>query len=152
MRSPHVAGLLSLLAVTFVLPCAWADEVSFRIRDRLAVDEVAEVTTLYIDGTLVRSFRLDRNERDVTIPITVPDDRTAHHYALCGHIVVRDPDGQVRTKSFGVGGAIADVAGREFEAYASDNFTRFFLVDTTPGKRPTEIDPQETNVCTPAVS
>ncbi|MBV9813909.1 MAG: hypothetical protein JO326_14265 [Acetobacteraceae bacterium] len=65
---------------------------------------------------------------------------------------MREADGSIRTKGFAVGGTIDDVVNREFEAYASDNFTRFFLLDTTPGRPPAKIDTGETNACTPAVS
>jgi hypothetical protein len=153
MRRTSLAGGAVAAVLLAALVAAAADDApTFRIRDRLAIDEVAEVTTVYVDGAMVKSFRLDGAERDVTIPVTVPDQQGPHHYALCGHIQIREPDGHVRTQAFAVGGTIADVAGREFEAYASDNFTHFFLIDTTEGRIPTVIEPTETNVCTPAVS
>ena len=153
MRRTSLACGATVAAAIIALPAsATADGATFHIRDRLAIDEIAEVTTVYVDGTLVRSFRLDGGDRDITIPVTVPGEVGPHHYALCGHIQIREPDGHIRTQAFAIGGTIADVEGREFEAYASDNFTHFFLIDTTAGRIPTVIEPTETNVCTPAVS
>ena len=152
MRTHRLALCIALGLISPLPARAAAHDVSFTIRDRLAIDEVAEVTTIYVDGNLVRSFRLDSDNRDVTIPVTVVDDGEPHHYSLCGHILVREPDGHVRTQGFAVGGLIADVADRSFEAYASDNFTRFFLLDTTAGRTPTKIQPNEINTCTPAIS
>ncbi|MBV9538960.1 MAG: hypothetical protein JOY70_08530 [Acidisphaera sp.] len=150
---PAAAAIVFGLLVAAILPApaCRADAISFSIRDRLAVQEVAEVTTIYVDDILVRSFRLDSAAPDITIAVTVPSAGT-HRYTLCGHILVREADGSIRTKGFAVGGTIDDVVNREFEAYASDNFTRFFLLDTTPGRPPAKIDTGETNACTPAVS
>lgn len=71
---------------------------------------------------------------------------------MCGHILVREADGTITKKAFDVSGTITDVAGRDFEAVASDDFTRFYLVDTTLGRSPASITPRQQHACAPAVS
>jgi hypothetical protein len=153
MRTTYAACAALLLTATFALPAsAAAAEAVFRIRDRLAPDEIAEVTTVYVDDQLVRSFRLDGDAHDITVDVTVPDGAGEHHYALCGQLLLRRQDGSTRKQTFAVGGMLSDVGGREFEAFASDDFTRFYLVETTAGRPPSVILPEETHACVPAVS
>jgi len=150
MRTTLVAAWLTLAGLSCA-PGAAAAQVTFHVRDRVATDEVAELTTLYIDGQMIRSFSLDEHDRDTTITVTVPADG-AHEYGLCGHIVIREPDGTTRTQAIDVTGTLGEVADRDFEAVASDDFTRFYLVDTTPDRPPVQITPRHAHACAPATS
>jgi hypothetical protein len=153
MRTTYAAFAALLIAATTAVPASRADaEAVFQIRDRLAPDEIAEATTVYVDDQLVQSFHLDGDAHDITVNVTVPDGAGEHHYALCGQLLLREPDGTTRKQSFAVGGMLSDVGGREFEAFASNDFTKFYLVETTAGRPPTVILPEETHACVPAVS
>ncbi len=153
----HARFLTAFLAATAPaiaagLPvAARADDIVFSVRDRLATVEVGEVTTLYVDGQLVRSFRLDAEQRDIEVPVRVPDNGK-HSFGLCGHILVRAPDGLIRKQTIKVTGTIEDVEGRRFEAVASNDFTRFYLVDTTEGRPAAAVVNEDNSECTPAVS
>ncbi len=149
MRITLIAALLAVAAAWS--PCHAAADVMFRVRDRMASDEVAELTTLYVDGQMIRSFRLDADNRDDTVTVTVPD-AGPHEYGLCGHIVIHDPDGTLRQQAIDVTGTIEDVADRDFEAIASEDFTRFYLLETTQGREPTKLTLRKAHACAPAVS
>ena len=129
---------------------AWAQQV-FRIHDRVASDEIEEVTTLLINGKTIKSFHLDADEHEIVIDVTVPAAES-HEYGLCGHILVHTVDGGVLRRAFDISGLIYDVDGRDFEAVASDSYTHFYLIDTTPGQPPARIEPLPGHACSPAVS
>jgi hypothetical protein len=126
-------------------------EETFRIVDRVAPDEIEEVTTVIVDGRTVRSFRLDEDTPAISIPVSVTPAET-HEFGLCGHILVRAPDGTTVQRSFDIMELLHDVVDREFEAVASDGYTHFYLVDTTPGRPPARIEPIPGRACNPAVS
>lgn len=152
MNSSALPTIGALFSAAFLIaaPTASADVV-FTVRDRLATIEVAEVTTLYVDGQLVRSFRLDAEEGDITIPVHV-DDAARHSFGLCGHILVRDFDGHIRKQVIKVTGTLEDVANRSYEAVASNDFTRFYLVDTTDSRPASTITNEDLPTCSPATS
>jgi hypothetical protein len=147
----RIACIIAGLAAS----CLWTGramaDVTFRIHDQLATDEIAEVTTVVVDGQTIRSFRLDSDERTIDISVTVPDAGT-HQYGFCGHLLIREADGHIVKKPFDITGEISDVADRDFEAVASDDFTRVYIVDRTLGRPPATIRPGLARACVPAVS
>jgi hypothetical protein len=124
---------------------------TFRIVDRVAPDEIEEVTTIIVDGRTIRSFRLDDDAPAISIPVSVAPAES-HEFGLCGHILVRAPDGGTVQRSFDIMERLYDVVDREFEAVASDGYTHFYLVDTTAGRPPARIEPIPGRACNPAVS
>jgi hypothetical protein len=145
--------MATLIALPFARPAAASDEQSFRIHDRVASDEIEEVTTLIVDGRTIRSFHLDADDHEITIDVTVPV-ADSHEFGLCGHILVRTRDGTTIRRAFDISGLLYDVTDRDFEAVASDAYTHFYLVDTTktPGRPPAKIEPLSGRACVPAVS
>jgi hypothetical protein len=152
MTNPaRIALLVALLGSTlFAAPSAHA-QAMFRIHDRVAADEIEEVTTLLIDGKTIRSFHLDGDDREIVIDVTVPIAES-HEFGLCGHILIRTADGTTMRRAFDISGLLYDVDGRDFEAVASDGYTHFYLVDTTAGRPPARIEPLAGHACMPAVS
>jgi hypothetical protein len=139
---------LPLLA--FLAGGARAEETSFRIHDQRDPAEIDEVTRVYIDGAHVGTFRLgpDR-EHDMLTVTVVPAPQ--HRYALCGQVTLRRPDGSVITREVNGAGTITDVAGREYDAVAANDFTAFYLHDITPGRAPAETRPIPQRGCSPVV-
>ena len=151
----HIAALATLATLVLAAPAlsispAAAQEM-FRIHDRVATDEVEEVTTLLVDGKTIRSFHLDADQPEIAITVTVASS-DSHEFGLCGHILVRASDGATVRHAFDISGLLYDVDGRDFEAVASDGYTHFYMVDTTPGRPPARIEPLPGHACTPAVS
>jgi hypothetical protein len=151
----QIAKIVAAVAIMLTAALAGAKpalaEQSFRILDRVAADEVEEITTLIVNGRTIRSFHLDADEREIAIGVTVPTAES-HEFGLCGHILIRAADGTTMRRSFDISGLLYDVDGRDFEAVASEGYTHFYLVDTTPGRLPAKIEPLPGHACTPAVS
>ncbi len=106
---------------------------SFTVVDDKAVEEVSEVTRLYIDGKLVADVHLDATTSHARIPVTVPDrsgqDGRAHDYALCGEIVFRAFDGSRQVHRVSGQGSLPDPDGHVFLALGARDFTLFYLAD-----------------------
>jgi hypothetical protein len=145
-----MTALTASFAILLASGAASADQV-FRIHDRVAADEIEEVTTLIVDGKTIRSFHLDAAEREISIDVEATD-ADSHEFGLCGHILVRTADGAPIRRTFDISGVLYDADGRDFEAVASDGYTHFYLVDTTAGRPPARIEPTPGHACSPAVS
>jgi hypothetical protein len=156
MRAIALATLtlmLTLMGPPCARQAAASDEQTFRIHDRVASNEIEEVTTLIVDGKTIRSFHLDADDHEIAIDVTVPAAES-HEFGLCGHILVRTREGATLRRAFDISGLLHDVSGRDFEAVASDAYTHFYLVDTTksPDRPPARIEPLPGHACVPAVS
>ena len=129
-----------------------AATVSFAITDAVDPMEVAEDTTVFINGKLVAHFALSADhpfgETQVVIPVA---DR--YDYALCGRITIRVPDGHSETHILDDGATLTEPAGRRLEALATDGFTTFYLGERTPDiAAAIPRDLHKTNVCSIPVS
>jgi hypothetical protein len=150
-HSPRIVLLIALLGSAPLAARPAAAQAMFRVHDRVAADEIEEVTTLLIDGKTIRSFHLDADDQEIVIDVTVPSAES-HEFGLCGHILVRARDGTTMRRAFDISGLLYDVDGRDFEAVASDGYTHFYLVDTTTGRPAAKIEPLPGHACMPAVS
>lgn len=136
MIRPHgtastLAGLLGLVALFWPRPALAA---SFTVQDVRAAREIAETTELYIDGKLVRAFRLDAAQPRIELPVHVearqdPGGHDTHSYGLCGTITVRNADGGAEVHEVNASGLLHDPDGHRFEALGAEDFTRFYLAD-----------------------
>jgi hypothetical protein len=152
MQSPALAALATLVLACPLLAAAPAcAQEMFRVHDRVASDEIEEVTTLIVDGRTIRSFHLDAEDKDIAIAVTV-GSAPSHEVGLCGHILVHTSDGGTMRHAFDISALLSDADGRDYEAVASDSYTHFYLVDTTPGRPPARIEPLPGRACSPAVS
>ncbi len=152
MRLPLVLLSLAGLAM-FGAPGAQAGggTVSFHIADETDPAEVAEATTVFINGQLVAHFELSASHPFGDVAVTVPAaDR--YEYALCGRITIRAPDGHSETHVLDDGATMGDPNGRHLEALASDGFTTFFLAERSGPASATPTDLHKTNVCSIPVS
>jgi hypothetical protein len=151
MQTALAALTLVSLALSPLAARGAAAQEMFRVHDRVASDEVEEVTTLIVDGKTIRSFHLDADDQEIAIDVTVPTAES-HEFGLCGHILVRTTDGGTVRHAFDISGLLYDADGHDFEAVASDAYTHFYLVDITRGRPPARIEPLPGHACTPAVS
>ena len=116
--------------------------------DQKAPEELAEVTRLYIDGSLVATVKLDDTTTEARIPVSIPDTAGphghAHDYALCGQITFRNQAGGREIHEVSGQGELPDPDGRAFDALGARDFTLFYLADPTdrdavliePGRSP----------------
>jgi hypothetical protein len=126
------AALMAFAAI----PAFGQSRVAFTVLDELSPDEVAEDTVIYVNGERLGSFHLTPEQRAAAVVANIAAaDR--YEYVLCGSATTEGPDGRQEHR-VNDSGAIADPAGRQFSAYTKD-YRSFFLVDTTPGRAPTEI-------------
>jgi len=142
-RAVLLAGLLGAIA----LPAHGAEQVTFDIADATDPAEVAEATTVFINGKLVAHFELSAEHPFDVVRVTVPEAQH-YDYALCGRITVRAEDGHSETHVLDDGATLQDPSGRHLEALAMDGFTTFYL-----GERGGNLgaaaphDLHRTNVC-----
>ena len=148
MTASWVRPLLVLLLLT---AAAQAEEVSFRIHDRLDPVEIEETTSVYIDGQLIRTVHLDERHPHAIVEVRVEAGANPT-YALCGSITVREPDGDVEMHTVDGSGTLTDVADRDFDAVAANDFTVFYLVDITEGRPPVETRFNPARSCAEALS
>ena len=142
------AGLLIVLAAT----AARADQVTFRVHDRLDPNEIEETTSLYIDRQLVRTIHLDADHPYDVVSVTSSPGSTPS-YALCGTVTIRSREtGRPETHEVDGSGTLTDVAGRDFDAVTAQDFTLFFLTDITEGRPPAQIRINHTRSCAKPVS
>ncbi|MBV9655578.1 MAG: hypothetical protein JOZ42_13555 [Acetobacteraceae bacterium] len=124
----------------------------FRIHDHLGPDEIEETTALYLNGELVRTFRLNADHQEDVAELPAPVSADAVTYALCGQITVHGADGRAETRPVDGSGILTDVAGRDFDAVASHDFTVFFLTDVTVGRPASPIGVRRARSCAEAIS
>jgi hypothetical protein len=144
--------LLASLLGSLASPARGAPTVTFDIADATDPAELAEATTVFINGKLVAHFELSADHPFDVVKVTVPQADT-YDYALCGRITVRAEDGHSETHVLDDGATLQDPAGRHLEALAMDGFTTFYLGERggelgTPAPR----DLHRTNVCSIPVS
>ncbi len=125
--------------------------VTFRVHDHRDPAEIEETTYLYVDGREVASFRLGPDRDDAVATVAVDHDGE-HRYALCGRITIRGEDGGAVVREVNGAGTIADVADRDFDAIAANDFTVFFLRDITPGRPPAPVTAEPRRGCQPNVA
>ncbi len=145
---PFLVLASGLLAWVAARPgaAATAATVSFHISDETDPAEVAEATTVFINGQLVAHFELSANHPFGDVAVTLPAADT-YEYALCGRITIRAADGHSETHVLDDGATMGDPSGRHLEALASDGFTTFFLAERTGGQTGAPTDLHRTNVC-----
>jgi hypothetical protein len=145
-------GVILLLCMTMLLGTSQAGgTATFRVHDHLDPNEIEETTSLYIDRTLVRTIHLDGAHRDETVVVTVPEAANPA-YALCGTVTIRRPGGDAETHEVDGSGSLAEVAERDFEAVAAEDFSVFYLVDVTAGRPPTPVRVNRARSCAQALS
>ncbi len=137
--TPRIRSYEALLAfagalfVSALFPVARANASSFTVLDEKAVEELSEITRLYIDGRLVADVRLNDTTTRARIPVTVADrpgqDGRSHDYALCGEIVFRGADGSRQVHRVSGQGSLPDPDGHTFLALGARDFTLFYLAD-----------------------
>ena len=127
----------------------------FTVLDQKAPEELAEVTRLYIDGSLVATVHLDATTTEVRIPVSVPDvggrGGQAHDYALCGQITFRNQAGGREIHEVSGQGQLPDPDGRAFVALGARDFTLFYLADPTD-RGAVQIEPGHSPFCQAPVS
>ena len=148
--------LLPWLAVLSLLAAASpASAARFVVLDQKAPEELAEVTRLYIDGTLVATVTLDATTTEARIPVSVPDNAGhgghAHDYALCGQITFRNGIGGREIHEVSGQGELPDPDGRNFDALGARDFTLFYLADPTD-RDAVRIQPGHSPFCQAPVS
>jgi hypothetical protein len=153
MRLTPILLALPLLAIHLAASRAeTAATVSFAITDAVDPMEVAEDTTVFINGKLVAHFALSADHPFAQTQVVIPA-ASRYDYALCGRITIRAPDGHSETHVLDDGASLAAPDGRRLEALATDGFTTFYL-----GERTADItaslprDLHKTNVCSIPVS
>lgn len=124
---------------------------TFRIHDHLDPLEIDEITSIYVDGQLIATFRLSAENEHESVDVTVPKSES-HIYALCGRITFREIDGSVATHEVSSSGTIYDAEAREYDAVASNDFTVFYLRDITEGRPPGEVQINRVRSCTAPVA
>ena len=125
--------------------------VNLRIVDETDPAEVEETTSVFINGELAATFRLDATHPSIERTIAVPVADT-YDYALCGRITVRKADGHTETHVLDDGATLAKVDGMRFEALAAQDFTTFYLSELRDGTRGPPPDLHKTHVCSIPVS
>jgi len=120
----------------------------FTVQDGMARQEIAEISRLYVDGTLVATFKLSPDTPDMTQKIHVDDARLNHDYALCGEITIRMPDGHTEIHEVNSGGLLHHPDGHRLLALGTQNFTDFFLSDMNDSSIG-EHYPGHSAVCSP---
>ena len=133
-----IRGVLAALVVAAATRGAIAQKpISFTILDELSPDEVAEDTTIYVNGERLGGFHLTREQpaAQVLAEIAAADH---YEYVLCGLATTAAADGAREEHRVNDSGTIADPAGRRFSAY-TNAYTAFFLVDVTPDRPRTAI-------------
>jgi hypothetical protein len=126
------AALLALAAI----PAFGQSSIGFTVLDELSPDEVAEDTTIYINGQRLGSFHLTQEHRAESIAAEIPA-ADGYEYVMCG-TATTEAQGVRQEHRVNDSGKIADPEGRQFSAYTKD-YRAFFLVDTTPGRVPTTV-------------
>ncbi len=124
---------------------------TFRIHDHRDPAEIEETTYVYIDGHEVAAFHLGPDRDDDVAAVTVDHDGE-HTYALCGRITIHAPDGSIVVREVNGAGTITDVAARDFDAIAANDFTVFFLRDITEGRPPAPVTAEPRRGCQPNVA
>lgn len=144
-----------VLALALVRPTGLAHAANFTVIDAKADEEISEVSRLYIDGTLVGTFRLNDATRQISLPITVADppgsNNPPHDYALCGEVTIRNQAGAAETHEVSAQGVLRDPQGRVFAALGARDFTMFFLADPTDPAA-VQIHPGHSPFCQAPVS
>ena len=141
---------LTLLLLALAWPAA-AAVISFHVSDQTDPAEVAEATTVFVNGKLVAHFELSADHPFADVAVSVPAaDR--YDYALCGRITIRAADGHSETHVLDDGATMPDPNGRHLEALAADGFTTFFLAERTGEQAPAPTDLHKTNVCAIPIS
>jgi hypothetical protein len=126
--------------------------VSFAITDAVDPMEIAEDTTVFINGKLVAHFALSADHPFAEVQVTIPE-AGRYDYALCGRITIRAADGHSETHVLDDGATLTDPEGRRLEALATDGFTTFYLGERTADIAATiPRDLHKTNVCSIPVS
>ena len=141
-----------MLALLCCISTAHAATISFHIADATDPAEVAEATTVFINGALVAHFELSAAHPYGDVEVKVPE-AARYEYALCGRITIRAADGHSETHVLDDGATLIEPAGQHLEALATDGFTTFYLGKRNgdePGAVPKDI--HRTNVCSIPVS
>ncbi len=145
------AAVLACLLISGSCAALAADAVTFSIHDHRDPAEIDEVTGVYIDGQEVATFRLGPDREDDVAVVSVTE-LPEHTYSLCGRVTVRRDDGSAISREVNGAGRISDVANRDFDAVAANDFTVFFLRDITAGRAPAPVSGEPRRGCTPQVS
>jgi len=140
--------LLPPLALLTLLCATAARAGDFTVQDGMARQEIAENSRLYVDGTLVATFRLSSDMPDKTQRVHVDDMRMTHDYALCGEITIRLPDGRTEIHEVNSEGTLHHPDGHHLVALGTANFTEFFLADLND-QSIGEHHPGRSSVCSP---
>lgn len=144
---------LSLALLLLLAPAApaAAATISFHVSDQTDPLEVAEATTVFVNGHLVAHFELSAEHPFADVAVSVPSAER-YDYALCGRITIRASDGHSETHVLDDGATMPDPNGRHLEALAADGFTTFFLAERSGEQTPAPNDLHKTNVCSIPVS
>lgn len=144
-----------LAAAWFLIAAPSARAARFVVLDQKAPEELAEITRLYIDGSLVATVRLDAATTEARIPVSVPDSPGrqggAHDYALCGQITFRNQTGGREIHEVSGQGELPDPDGRAFDALGARDFTLFYLADPTD-RDAVHIEPGHSLFCQTPIS
>lgn len=124
---------------------------SFTIIDERADEEISEVSHLYINGHLAKTFTLDLNHSSVQATITFPIGRENVSYSLCGTITITH-NNHIETHVVSSDGILHHPDGRYYAAVGSDNFTDFFLVDQDEINSSDEHTKKHSSNCTISTS
>lgn len=155
MRHLHLFSVFALgLSACLWMLAGEAHAVGFTVIDGKATQEISETSRLYIDGTLVGTFRLDDKTTQKSMPVDVPDvpgQGTAHQYVLCGEITIRNQAGTPETHEVSGQGLLRQPEGHLFAALSAQNFSLFYLADPTD---PTAVEIQRgrSSFCSAPVS
>jgi hypothetical protein len=126
-------------------------KVSFQVIDETDPQEISEDTVVFVDGTQVAHFVLDKHTTAVVADVSLPA-ATQYDYALCGRITVALPDGRAEERVVDGGATLKEVNGKLFRALAANDFSIFYLADAKQDDQDPPKDVRHTNACSLPVS
>ncbi len=137
MFLPRLAAAAGAFLALIAVAEAAGGTVHLTLIDALSNDEVAEDTTIFVNGEQVAHFRLTPDHRAASVDAEIAA-ASHYEYALCGTATVKAANGEQTERRVNDSGTIADPDGRAFSAF-TQNYTAFFLVDVTEDKPHTSI-------------
>lgn len=146
MRFHLLIGLPLLLAAA-----PPGGRVTFQVIDETDPQEISEDTVIFIDGTQVAHFVLDKHHTAIVADVSLPA-AAQYDYALCGRITVALPDGRAEERVVDGGATLKDVDGKLFRALAANDFSIFYLADARKDDQDPSKDVRHTNACSLPVS
>lgn len=151
MAAKLLTGLVFAGCLLPGLAHADAGRVTFVVSDETDPQEIAEDTSVFVNGAMVAHFTLDPLHPADSISVSIPA-AARYDYALCGHITLRKPDGQTAMHQVASGATLTDLGGHAFQLLAAADFTLFYMSDQTTSAQPLPGDVHRTDTCSLPVS